>query len=1157
MEANGPIPFREFPPLPKPIGGVDGPGNQFQEEPDPDVQMRRIDNCTPWVRQALLPLLLWLCPNEVPAVDWFVSPAGDDSAGNGSLASPWKTIQKAAGIATSGDTIYVREGTYRETVTPAHDGASGSPIVFRPYQDETVVISGCDVLTGWTETGDGVWEAPMNWSLAEYRNQLFVNDAPMTKARWPNVSDDDPLTPEGAVFDRTSSNMAQAKAAGGFPAGWTATALDGAAIWVMADKKWRAWNSGITAYDPGTGIASFQEVTQVWWVENMNPGNQGPYGDGYFFLSGSRGLLDAPGEWWHDDANKKMLLIPPSGVDPSSPGTVISAKRRDFGFILDNRSHIHLEDLIFRGTAASLAQAQSCRLIRLKFCDFDFREGETHFTRSPYYQSTGVIISGRGNAVRDSEFTRCTDAGVTILGEDNELVNCYLHEVDYGGYDGGPINLGGMRNLVSHNTVERAARKGINPGGLSNLIQYNFVKEIGLVTRDQAAIYAGGFDGGNTVIRYNWIDVGNGNPESHASGIYMDNWHQNVVVHHNIVWNATNGTGLQPNRPGHYDIWAHNSVQGKISTSYGPWQGQETLFGTFLHNNWATGLIDSGDWATYSKEGNQQASLNLDFSSGVPVPTGDPSGCDAGSFLPGVNDSYAGSRPDIGAIEDGVLDWRAGHDFAHPPNAVYEPPAFYYRNYVVNGGFDYQRVNYTPKLDWFYGWTQTGLAVSAVEYHAGFNFPAADERNSIHGNSLHLQGNADDGVEQTIADLPIGRFFLAAYVRLVSPETPLADVKLSVFRAGEEIASELATSVSLSGDQKWRLVKTPFTQYGTGHVTIRITKLGEGEAYVDNIGVVPRYFDDPFDIPLPPVSDLPIQNGLVLHLDASKISGLEDGDPVNTWINLASEGNDATATNDQRPLLVQNALNAKPVVRFDGSDDWLNVGTIRSDLGAVDCFIVVQSADTDDGKWQRIISCYDTGTDDYLAPNWSYSRPNSSGDPIAFDPTLVTISHDSGRHIANLKLARHGIGLWGYYGGDIAEVALFDRKLRDWERNEIGFHLTQKYGFAKGAYVDPSSDTDGDGMGYTAELIAGTLPNDPTSLFRVRPDLAAGSGQSVFRLRWDSVNGRNYTVMRCFDLRNPDWQEIAQFTGDSFEKLFTEEIQGQTQAFYRVVVTQP
>jgi len=52
------------------------------------------------------------------AADYYVSPAGDDTD-PGTLASPFKTIQRAADAMRAGDTCYIREGTYREAVTVA------------------------------------------------------------------------------------------------------------------------------------------------------------------------------------------------------------------------------------------------------------------------------------------------------------------------------------------------------------------------------------------------------------------------------------------------------------------------------------------------------------------------------------------------------------------------------------------------------------------------------------------------------------------------------------------------------------------------------------------------------------------------------------------------------------------------------------------------------------------------------------------------------------------------------------------------------------------------------------------------------------------------------------------------------------------------------
>lgn len=76
------------------------------------------------------------------AKEFYVSTAGSDS-GAGTLASPYRTIQKAADMATqAGDNVYVRSGTYRESVTISGTGTTTNPISFKPYNNERVTITG-------------------------------------------------------------------------------------------------------------------------------------------------------------------------------------------------------------------------------------------------------------------------------------------------------------------------------------------------------------------------------------------------------------------------------------------------------------------------------------------------------------------------------------------------------------------------------------------------------------------------------------------------------------------------------------------------------------------------------------------------------------------------------------------------------------------------------------------------------------------------------------------------------------------------------------------------------------------------------------------------------------------------------------------------------
>lgn len=85
-----------------------------------------------------IPLLL---ATGALAADIFVSP---DGSGSGTIDAPYGSIQDAVDAAQAGDTIYLREGTYAPDVNiqVTKSGASGSPIVVRPYEGEAVIVDG-------------------------------------------------------------------------------------------------------------------------------------------------------------------------------------------------------------------------------------------------------------------------------------------------------------------------------------------------------------------------------------------------------------------------------------------------------------------------------------------------------------------------------------------------------------------------------------------------------------------------------------------------------------------------------------------------------------------------------------------------------------------------------------------------------------------------------------------------------------------------------------------------------------------------------------------------------------------------------------------------------------------------------------------------------
>lgn len=105
---------------------------------------------SPTVWRSLSVVFAWLAISlaagfEARAADRYVSISGVDTNA-GTMLAPWRNIQKAANSALPGDTVYIRGGTYAESVMVGVSGTvAGGFITFRAYAGETVIIDGTSV----------------------------------------------------------------------------------------------------------------------------------------------------------------------------------------------------------------------------------------------------------------------------------------------------------------------------------------------------------------------------------------------------------------------------------------------------------------------------------------------------------------------------------------------------------------------------------------------------------------------------------------------------------------------------------------------------------------------------------------------------------------------------------------------------------------------------------------------------------------------------------------------------------------------------------------------------------------------------------------------------------------------------------------------------
>ncbi len=83
-------------------------------------------------------LVIFLTAESIYSTNYYVSPQGNDN-NPGTKQSPFKTIQKSANIVSSGDTVFVLEGKYEETIRLVNSGTPEKPIVFSGKHNQTII----------------------------------------------------------------------------------------------------------------------------------------------------------------------------------------------------------------------------------------------------------------------------------------------------------------------------------------------------------------------------------------------------------------------------------------------------------------------------------------------------------------------------------------------------------------------------------------------------------------------------------------------------------------------------------------------------------------------------------------------------------------------------------------------------------------------------------------------------------------------------------------------------------------------------------------------------------------------------------------------------------------------------------------------------------
>ncbi|MBC8009491.1 MAG: putative Ig domain-containing protein [Burkholderiales bacterium] len=649
------------------------------------------------------------------AADLHVATTGNDTTGNGAFATPYRTIQRAANLAVAGDTVLIRAGTYRETVTPANSGTSTSPITYKAYESggvfENVVISGLDQVSGWTahdtSNGRAIYKTTaMGWNLSDnsngvglvYRNQIFVNSQMQVLARWPNV-------PYDRITRLTYADLALVSAGSGktgstptsawienanvnatFPAGyWNSTRLATARVFLSPSTM--IWGMSVKIASQATNRLNLDATGTGFDFIDPNGGSYyHPVANNRFFIYNWYEALDTGGEYWKDIATNTLYLWAPGGADPST--LTVEARRRDFGLSLGSRSYLTFQGIKLFGCTVNSDGFST----HLTFSEIEARYiahiDNYAVTFNTAANAREFYLRGDGHVVENSYFNGAAVGVIGASGTNMRIENNVIRDFGYG-HNGGAIfaRNGGIYGNRTLATKNQFLRNTAFNGGHTIVttdpaldIKYNRIYNSHLRGSDVGAVGIASTDGLGSEIAYNVISDALGPKDTGelygGFGIYFDFECRNFTVHHNIVFNTTGGSyQFMPIRADKFPAGTNVGIKFYHNTGdsgFGIIEPQ-AYPGVDVRNNLVRKFGSAG--GTYAGLPNVQFSNNTAYGTDAAAPfrdrargdlrfaTGSSTGVNAGTVISPFSDGFVSTAPDTGALEFDLAPFIAGATF--------------------------------------------------------------------------------------------------------------------------------------------------------------------------------------------------------------------------------------------------------------------------------------------------------------------------------------------------------------------------------------------------------------------------------------------------------------------------------------------------------------
>jgi parallel beta-helix repeat protein len=514
----------------------------------------------------------------------------------GTEALPFKTIHKATSVVNAGDTVFIKAGTYRETVILSRSGTSTTavsrtdttatlPITITAYpgHEGQVIISAAQPVMNWQKCtdpaqcgGNPTWQHiyvadvsalvqahPDPWFAVR---QMFQHGRLLPRSRYPDTGWRYPTSIEDPLKSFTDSARSGPKGS-----------LAGAVCHI----KTAVWQIDQIP------IANFSNA-MITLSQSPRYAMTTRFG---YYMTSIVGEINAEGEWAYDPAEKKIYLWPqgdvPAGVEFSYRDNCLES---DSGTAWN----------VVRGLTLRYAYRCGIRLNRSHHMRIEDNTIEyAHFVGLHVYAGTGA--TGDYNQIVHNTIRHCADYGLSVDStcSHTNVEGNYVYATGTDTFGGDLMNgqswgmfISGPDTRVYNNRIDRSGYVGMYVFGptLSRDVSYNYITRSGLALADVGGIYmGGGFSDGpeKDHIHHNIVadtigcrtmdreyDVGGlPTPETYSGegeGIYVDEESNNRVIESNTV--------IHCRSRGIYFHWAPGNVV-QHNTLYGNGENQVSFKG--------------------------------------------------------------------------------------------------------------------------------------------------------------------------------------------------------------------------------------------------------------------------------------------------------------------------------------------------------------------------------------------------------------------------------------------------------------------------------------------------------------------------------------------------------------------------------------------------